>query len=119
MKEGSELAVAGGAPACNVLRVVARAQEDNGVMWPSCDVGDGQRVRDRVQDVGEIDDVKWECLSRRAWTAANAEVPEVISTLRDENIVVRAFFGEDEEAGLPARGYVRYFVPGETMVFQR
>ena len=115
MEEGSKLAVTSGTPACDVLRVVARAQEDNGMVWTSCDVGD----RQRVQDVGEIDDMKWECLSSRAWAAADAEVPEVISTHRDENIIVRAFFGEDEEAGLPARGYVRYFVPGETMVFQR
>ena len=65
-------------------------------------VGDRETVREMAHDVGEIDYVKWECL--RAWVA-DAEVPEVVTTHRDENVVV-GIFGEDEEGGLPGCGSV-------------
>ena len=43
--EGSELTVASGALACDVL-LVARPQEDHGMVGTSCDIRDRQTVQD-------------------------------------------------------------------------
>jgi hypothetical protein len=55
-------------------------------------------------DVSEIDNVKWECVLCRA-CASDPEISEVVTTHRDEDIML-ALFGEEEEAGLPTRSYI-------------